>query len=253
MELTIDDLIKGKSTLIKNKEYYPTRNYVEPFVEKMSKFTDDFRIKVKTPDQITLTKDSPDITFNRVVVEAVLPEKYSILGHDETIGLVYGLDIKKPIVKIYRGFLNQVCTNLTVFNSSWLNIQELLPGEPINYNPISELMTMQNDFAIVINKMKNEYIDREQRKIQLGNWVDFTLREYEDYGYGKVKLATSTAVDAYKQLFIDSNSNYYIPMGQDPSRYDVYNSFTQIITDDKRDIINHFEKTLLINRLLQVN
>lgn len=253
MELTIQDLIKGKSTLIKNKEYYPTRNYIEPFVEKMSKFTDDFRIKVKTPDQITLTKDSPDITFNRILIESVLPEKYSIDNHSEVIGLVYGLDIKKPVVKFYRGYLNQACLNMTIFNPSWLNIQELLPGEPINYNPISELMTMQNDFAIVINKMKNEYIDREQRKVHLGNWVDFTLREYEDYGYGKIKLSTSTAVDAYKQLFIDSSSNYFIPVGQDPTKFDIMNSFTQIITDDKRDILNHFEKTLLINRLLQVN
>ena len=46
-DLTIFDLYKGKSTLIKNKEFFPTRTYVEPFIEKMSKFTDKFTVQVK--------------------------------------------------------------------------------------------------------------------------------------------------------------------------------------------------------------
>ena len=95
-------------------------------------------------------------------------------------------------------------------------------------------------------------MDREERKEMLGNWVDYSLRESEDYGYGKVKIAVSTSVDAYKQLFIDQESQYYIPEGIDPTKYEVYNSFTQIIQNDKRDILNKFEKTMIINRLLGV-
>ena len=87
----------------------------------------------------------------------------------------------------------------------------------------------------------------------LGNWVDYPLIESQDYGYGKVKIAVSTAVDAYKQLFIDQESQYYIPEGINPSQYEVYNSFTQIIQDDKRDILNKFEKTMIINRMLGIH
>ena len=57
MEITVQELLQGKPTIIKNKEFFQTRNYVEPFLEKMSKITEDFRVQVRTPDQITVSKD----------------------------------------------------------------------------------------------------------------------------------------------------------------------------------------------------
>ena len=45
----------------------------------------------------------------------------------EVIGFLYGLDVRKPVVKIYRGYLNRACTNLCVFDHQWLNIQEIGP------------------------------------------------------------------------------------------------------------------------------
>ena len=39
MEITVQELLQGKPTIIKNKEFFQTRNYVEPFLEKMSKIT----------------------------------------------------------------------------------------------------------------------------------------------------------------------------------------------------------------------
>ena len=100
--------------------------------------------------------------------------------------------------------------------------------------------------------MKRTYLDRNERRRYLGEWVDYALRENEDYGFGKVKIAVSTPIDAYKSLFIDSDSDYYHPEGIDPTLYDIHNSFTQIITDDKKDLMNKFEKTMIINRLLGI-
>jgi len=251
-EISIAELLRGKSTLIKNKEFNATKNYVEPFLERMTAFTEDFRIQVKMPDQMTTNTENTDITFNRVLIQAVLPEKYSIDSHDEVIGFLYGIDVKKPVVKIYRGYLNQACTNLTVFNPQWLNVQDLIPGDPINFKPIKDLMEYTNDFAINMAKMKSEFLSRDMRKQYLGEWVDYSLRESQDYGFGKVKIAVSTPIDAYKQLFINQESEYFIPEGHDPSLFDVYNAFTQIVTDDKKDIMNKFEKTMIINRLLGV-
>ena len=52
MEITINELLKGKATRIKNKEYFPTRAYVEPFLDRVSKtLTDKFVIKVETSHQ----------------------------------------------------------------------------------------------------------------------------------------------------------------------------------------------------------
>jgi hypothetical protein len=44
-ELTLSELLKGKATIIKNKEFYPTKTYVEPFIEKMSAYTYDFKVQ----------------------------------------------------------------------------------------------------------------------------------------------------------------------------------------------------------------
>jgi len=67
-EFTLEEVLQGKATRIKNKDYFKTADYLEPFIERMSKFTDNFSIKVKMPDQITLTEDgnvvTDDLTFN---------------------------------------------------------------------------------------------------------------------------------------------------------------------------------------------
>ena len=252
-EFTLKDLYKGKETILKNKEYFATRFYVEPFIERMSKFTDDFRVDAKIPDQITKTNDLGDVTYNRVLVQAVLPKEHCIDAHDEVIGFLYGIDVRKPVVKLYRGYLNQACTNLTVFNPHWINVQELIPGDPINFNPVMDLMEAANDFQLVLQKLKSNFVDRQERKRLLGEWVDYALRENEDYGFGKVKIAVSTPIDAYKSMFINSDSEYYIPEGMDPNYYDIMNAFTQIITNDKKDIMNKFEKTMIINRILGID
>ena len=252
MDITIQELLKGKPTIIKNKEFFQTKTYVEPFLERVSGITNDIRVQVKTPEQMTFTRDSADLTYNRVLIQAVLPPEHTIDGHDEVIGFLYGIDVKRPVVKIYRGYLNQACTNLTVFNPQWIDVQELIPGDPINYNAVKHLMEQTNDFALKLKHLKETYLDRTKRKEFLGEWVDYSLREHQDYGFGKVKIAVSTPIDAYKQLFIDQDSQYFIPEGINPSLYDVYNSFTQIITDDKKDIMNKFEKAIIVNRLLIV-
>ena len=252
MDITIEEVLRGKPCLIKNKEFLPTKHYVEPFLNKMAAITNEFIVKVKLPDQMTLTPTSTDITYNRVWIQAVLPEKYTIDNHDEVIGMVYGIDVKTPVVKLYRGHLNRACTNLTVFEPQWLNTQELIPGDPINFNPLKELLERENTFRIMLDRLKNQHVSRDERKQQLGNWVDFCIREYINLGSGKVKLAVSTPIDAYKQLFVDTDSIYYIPEGIDPDMYQVYNSFTQVLTDDSKDLLNKMEKTLLVGKLLNI-
>jgi len=252
MEITVKELYEGFPCLIKNKEFSSAKQYAEPFLERMSKYTNDFRIQIKEADTLSVLNDNANKIYSRVLIQAVMPKEASILSHDEVVGFLYGIDVKKPVAKIYRGYLNQACTNLTVFNPQWINIQELIPGEPLNYNPIKSLLEQTNNFENQIKSLKETFIDRNKRKEYLGEWVDYSLRNFQDYGFGKVKISSSTPIDAYKQLFIDQESEYYIPEGFDPSMFDIYNSFTQIITSDKRDLLNKPEKTILIGELLNV-
>lgn len=258
MEITLPELLKGKATVIKDNEYFKTEAYVTPFLERMSKFTDDFRIQVKMPDQITKTKDGgidmEDITYNRVWIQAVMPEEYLFDNHDEVVGFIYGLDVRKPIVKIYRGGLNRACTNLCVFNPSFLSIQELSPEKAINYRPVTTLMEQTNDMKVWLEKLHNTEFARTDEQIErnLGMWVRNSINMAYDSGYGKVKLAASTPIDAYKLLF-DKKSEYFIPEDQPVNMFTVYNAFTQLISNDGgKDIMNKVEKTLLLKDILTV-
>ena len=89
MELTLEQVLGGKSTKIKNKEYFPTAAYVEPFIERLSKYTNNFVCKAVLPNQITMTKDGDinleDQTWNRVWIQAILPDNYPIPNHNTGI------------------------------------------------------------------------------------------------------------------------------------------------------------------------
>lgn len=257
MEITLPELLKGKATVIKDNEYFKTEAYVTPFLERMSKFTDDFRIQVKMPDQITKTKDGgidmEDITYNRVWIQAVMPEEYSFDNHDEVVGFLYGLDVRKPICKMYRGGLNRACTNLCVFDPSFINIQELEPEKAINYKPVKNLMEQTSDLKLWLKTLHDTEWERTVPTIEsnLGKWMRNAISQSCDLGYGKVKLGTKEVIDAYKSLFVDTKSKYYVKEDEDVNMFKVYNAFTELISNDGgKDIINKAEKTLLLRTIL---
>lgn len=99
MELNLNELLKGKATVIRGKEYLSAEAYVTPFLERMSKFTRDFRIQAKLPDQMSLTREkdlnAEDTVFNRVWIQAILPEEFSIDNHKNFLNFCYDL-FQKP-------------------------------------------------------------------------------------------------------------------------------------------------------------
>lgn len=259
MDIQLEQLLKGKQTRIKDKEYFETEAYVNPFLERMSKITSDFKVKVELPDQVTLTKEGDvnleDITYNRVWVQAVLPEQYDVDNHQDVIGMVYGLDTRKPIVKFYRGGLNKACTNLCVFNPDYLDVQELQPESAIDYRPLGSLINKANEIKVFLEKLHGITFPRDNQFIneQLGMWVRNCLNIPYHNGINNVKLATSTAIDAYKLLFEKDSSEYYVPVTSNTDMFNVYNAFTELISNDKdKDIMNKCEKTLLLKNILGI-
>lgn len=258
MEITLDQLLAGKATRIKNREYFSTAAYVEPFLERVQKLTSDFRVQVQLPNQITYTSDGEvnleDQTFNRVWIQAVLPDEYPIPNHNNVIGMVYGLDVRKPVFKVYKGGLNQACTNLCIFSPEYLVCQEIESEMALNYRYVDDLVKMTDESASMIRKLQNMEFNTDDRLIseQLGRWVRNCIDCSYDVGFGKVKVATSAPIEAYKDLFLNEDSDYFIG-NREASMYDVYGAFTQTITDGlKRDLMNQAEKSLLIRNILGV-
>lgn len=251
MELSIEQLLQGKATKIKNKDYFPTRGYVEPFLERMSKITSDFRVQAKLPDQITQGEGEQDITYNRVLVQAVLPDNED--NHSSVICMVYGLDVRKPIVKIYKGLLNHACTNLCVFDSEFLNVQFIEAEKAINFKPVEYLLEREDDTRRMLENLRNTSWEGTPANIEsnLGRWIRRAMAIDYDNGYGKIKLGTDSVIKAYKSLFVDAESPYFIGEDLPVDGFTVYNSFTQELTNAiGKDMMNICEKTLLIRQIL---
>lgn len=261
MEISVNDILKGKPLIIKNKEYLSAAAYIEPFLDRMSKFTNDFRIQAVPADVLSRTEDGGIVNdaYSRVWIQAVLPDECSFNNHQEVIGMVYGLDIRKPVVKMYKGALNMACLNLCVFNPDMLDVQGLEPETPINFKPINHIMDMTSDICGWLRKIESVEVSYNEVEIneRLGHWVRGTINNSYDNGFGKVKIASSTAIDAYKLLYEKKDSSYYVQPGESTSMFNVYNAFTELISNDGTvkdrqggDIVNKCEKTLLIKDIL---
>ena len=255
MELTLEHLLQGKATKIKEKEFFTTKAYVEPFFDRMSKYTEEFIINVKPADQISLTPNGEvnfdDIVYNRVWIQAVLPDEYAYENHKKVISMLYALDTRKPIVKIYTGALNMACLNLCVFSPDALNVAELEPTTAINYSPINLLMGMNDTIKSTLEKLDKMTFNRNEIYEDLGLWIDRCITSKFNSGFGTVKIAESAPVNVYKDLFYNEDSNYYT-QGEEVDGFTVYNAFTDLITQDKKDLVNKFEKTLLIKEIMDI-
>jgi hypothetical protein len=258
MIITTEELLKGKATQIKGREYLSTAAYVEPFLERMSKYTNDFRVQVKLPDQITLTKEGninmEDVTYNRVNVEAVLPNEYEFEGHKQVVGFVYALDTRKPIVKQYVGAVRSACLNLCVFNPDALNVQELDPELAINYSFLGHCLSMTDTIHATLDKLSNQEFTKEDCYTKVGTWIDNCLGSLNSFNTlgGKVKLSETMPVEVYKNLFYNEKSDYHTE-NDIVTGFDIYNCFTDLICNGKKaDLVNRFEKTYLVKNIMEI-
>lgn len=262
MEIQLHELLAGRATRIKNREYFPTAAYVEPFLERVQKLTSEFRVQIQLPNQITYTANgdinTEDITYNRVLIEAILPDEFKFNNdpHKAVVGMVYGIDVRKPVVKFFKGQERMSCTNLCVFNPQLLACQDLESETAIDYKPLEKIIEKVDDTANWLNKLINTEFNCGIQNINesLGRWIRNCINYSFDDHYGKVKLALSTPIDAYKALFEKPDSEYFSEMGNhNISMYQVYNAFTQVLTDGmKKDPFNIFEKTYLLKDILNL-
>lgn len=256
MDIDINQLLKGKATRIKDREYFTTEQYVMPFLERMAKFTDEFIIQAKPADQISLTPNGDvnfeDIIYNRVNIEAVLPNEYCFEGHKQVVGFVYALDTRKPVVKEYMGGLRTACLNLCTFNPAALSVQELEPEKAINYGFLNHCLEMADDMGAKLRTLSDMEINRDQMFKEIGMQVDRCINYKFHNDFGTVKLPESLPIEVYKNLFYNEKSDYFTKENS-VSGFDVYQAYTDIICNGKsKDLVNRFEKTLLVSRILGI-
>jgi hypothetical protein len=152
---------------------------------------------------------------------------------------------------MYTGALNMACLNLCVFNPDALDVAELEPESAINFSPVNILMGMTDTIKVTLEKMSKKIYTRDSIYEELGLWIDRSITAKYNSGFGTVKIAESGPINVYKSLFYDEDSNYYTK-GDEVNGFTVYNAFTDLITQDKKDLVNKFEKTLLVKEIMDI-
>ena len=243
MEITLDLLLKGKPTIIKEKEFLPTAEYVSEFIKEMSRFTAEFIINVTLPSQLTLTNKEEDITFNKVWIQAIIPSDNKM---KEVINLAYALDIKKPCYKVFRTYTEE--GRHLVFDSKWIHTGEIKENVPFKL-PIKELMQMENNVPLMVDKMSKTFISDEDRFDYIGK----LLNRSQTYEYssisGKVKLSPNVVVKSNELVYIDTTSKSY-KSNQEASVYDIYKvMLDEIASNFKKDPMTVWEKCYLAHQI----
>ena len=260
-EIQLNELLPGRSTRIKNRDYFQTAAYVEPFLDRVQKISKEIRVQVQLPTQITYTANgdinTEDITYNRVLIEAILPDEYKFNDdpHRAVLGMVYGIDVRKPVVKFFKGQERMSCTNLCVFSPQLLSCQDLEPETQIDFKPLERIIEQTDDTATWLKKLIETEFDCSEHNVNesLGRWIRNCINYSFNNHYQPVKIACSTPIDAYKSLFEKEDDDYYVGLNGNTSMYQIYNAFTQVLTDGmKKDPFNIFEKTLLVKDILDI-
>lgn len=249
MEITLSDLLKGNSTIIKGNEYLSTERYVAPFIAKVKDFNPTYKIQAKLADQLQNTTDNA--IFNRVHIQAIMPEETD--GFQEVIGFCYALDTRKPVAKLYKAVIETATGNMFAFDRNDIGLQEIEPETALSY-PIKQLMERPSTITKDIETLNNTSFKRayDDRCLKLGHWITKAQLLKFESDFGKVKLATGMPTDVYNILFEESTSDHYVSKEFDNfTAFDAFGAFASIVKEDEKDIINKFEKSVLISELLK--
>ena len=169
--------------------------------------------------------------------------------------MVYGLDVRKPVAKFFKGQERRACTNLCVFSPELLSCQDVESETPIDFKPLDRIIEKTDDTSVWLKKLVETDFDCTEQNVKesVGRWIRNCINYSFNNQYQPVKIACSTPIDAYKSLFEKEDDDYYVGFGGGTSMYQVYNAFTQVITDGmKKDPFNIFEKTLLVKDILDI-
>ena len=253
-------ILTGSATSIKNKEYLSAKAYIEPFVERLNSYTNNFICSVKLADQVSYDDKGIDTIYNKVLIMAILPDDKDILinrndriiSYHRVVCMAYALDVKTPICKFYTGVIDSDMV-FYAFGADCISIQKIEPNTAINYTFVQTIIDngLKDNCQFILNQNTSRSIDKDKITENLGEWIDFTIKKEYINDSGKIKLSTGLPIEAYKSLMINRDSDYFIDGDKIPMP-EILKSFLVQISEDDKDLINRYEKTQLINQLLKL-
>ena len=110
-------------------------------------------------------------------------------------------------------------------------------------------MQLTDDSEIRFNKLNSEFLDSTNRQQKLGELIEDSMLFEINNKSGKIKLGPQMVIKAYENVYLDSSSKHYVPNTEECSMFNYVDAFSSLITEDSKDIVNRFEKNLLIYKM----
>jgi hypothetical protein len=233
--IDLKTVLKGQETEIKGNKYLSTERYVAPFVEILKNITTNFKVYAKPADQ--LIGDS--ITYNKVLILAILPETWEDYNH--AIGFCYALDVKKPVAKFFTCLVKD--DNIIAYEKGNIIYQAIEPETNLKYSGVRELYGRTRNLTI-LEALKDATLERDDRWYALGKIIEINHMSSMDSDFCKVKLAKIFPVEVFESLYVDPESKHYTT-DYTITGLDLLKAFIDILDENKKDIINKFEKAYL--------
>lgn len=248
MEFSLSNIIDSK-IFVKdgsNVTFDAPKSYIEPFVNVVNAAKPS-SLFVNTQGAIVNenTDSTRNIAFPRVQVEA----RFSNIVEDTyqaVIGMIYALDLQKPIMKIYSGFNARACTNLSIFDAEKVFETSLMerytPAFDMTKRFLDDKLKETEHFIETHQELINTFFTQEELNEELGRLLRLAP---------KVGLGSGPIVKA-AELIDNSSSLYHVTKGESCSKMNLYQAITQSITNSK-DVHLKPSKTVLVSRLLNIN
>ena len=244
--MKLEDVLNSNAFIKENSPiaFKSPEEYLTPFLEKVQHITTDFRVEVAGRVANNNEELGVQEAYSRVLVEAKLPAQYSLLEHDSVIGIVYALDVQKPIMKVYAGRNAWACTNLAVFGAKYLTECEFLKGIGACYEAAQNYATTIEEQLANFEKRYGRMISNEVKGQDIDKMLGYLLRE----SITNKTLGTSAVIAAARDLS-DNKSKYAIKDNK-TTEWNIYSAATQYITD-KVDILDKATKTVVLEEVFE--
>lgn len=230
--------VKGDGSI----QFQSARQYMEPFMEAFSEGPVEFKVGVAGAVVNAEENQKENVAYGRVLIEAHLPDS-GLADHSQgVIGMVYGLDLQKPTVKVFSGQHVFACTNMCVSGAEFMFKADILG------NGMKEAY-----------KYARQYIDEKQKEITAYKNLKEKLENKSlpinevDRMFGRMLHLCrhngigTTAVLAANELVFDPKSKYAITEDR-TTGWNIYNAFTDHLTV-KADILDRPTKLALLSEV----
>jgi hypothetical protein len=222
-------------------EFKTPEVYLSKTLDKLSKYTDKFNVKVAGSVTNVNEDGSTNTAYGRVLIE---PDFSNTDKMYKTVGFLYALDIQRPVVKVYTGSIVTACTNLCIFNAEHLFEASIMDGGfDKSYDILDTYLenmgkTLGEYYAIKEN-LEAQLLPEKEINTYLGKLLEFGIKNSF--------IGTTPIVQAGKELY-SADSKYYIGKDKITSKWNIYNAITDNLK--KADIKDAASKVLKISNFI---